>query len=137
MICLDCAQAYVLEFIGLPLCHQSYAVPFLVFLDQNVRPFLGDHPHSKFKLCSAISAKRTQHLTSETPANDFMMSGLPTGYQTAACEHFGCGKGNPYPEASSPSTKVYERNRISFASGMRLAMWSGVIPPRGLCGAMH
>lgn len=62
---LDRVESSILQLVSLELRHQANTAAFLLFVDQNARPFAGDQGKRQFELLAAIAAKRMEYITGQ------------------------------------------------------------------------
>ena len=58
-------KSAVLERVGLQFRHQANAASFLLFIDKDARPLMGDHRERHFKLLTAIAAQGSEDVSGQ------------------------------------------------------------------------
>ena len=61
----DCVESLILKLVGLELGHEPDASSFLLLIDQNAGPGLGDHGERHFQLLAAIATQRAEDVAGE------------------------------------------------------------------------
>src|SRR5207247_101855 len=81
-------ESFVLERVSLELGHQANAAAFLVLVNHDPAPLVGDGPHGELQLIFAITSQRPQYLAGEA-------LGMNAHERSACCditeEHHQCG----------------------------------------------
>src|SRR5512142_1421595 len=85
---LDRIESLILQLVGLKLGHQANATAFLLLIDQDSDPALGNHLERHLQLLAAVASKRAEDIASEALGVDTNQRRLGVNVSHNECDSF-------------------------------------------------